>query len=193
MKPGISLVLCLKPCAFGIFPPERNALALPYSINAPKGVEDIRTLVRATAIFFQTRRLCHSGVDLSCSARRPGDLLYFLRSPFLFSGIPADAPAAYFIGTRPPSKDAFSCPEKRSPCPNSDGIVKSPSLDLLLTETEKCDFRFPLIFCNPSHPSREGQWNRFRKGISGMPEFLRSRDQVVSAPDRRIGPFPIGL
>ncbi len=26
---------------------------------------------------------------------------------------------------------------------NKDGIVKSPSLDFLLTETEKCDFRFP--------------------------------------------------
>jgi hypothetical protein len=26
---------------------------------------------------------------------------------------------------------------------NVDGTVKSPSLDFLLTETEKCDFRFP--------------------------------------------------
>jgi hypothetical protein len=43
---------------------------------------------------------------------------------------------------------------------NPDGIVKSPSLAFLLTETEKCDFRFPYkstgcdappLICVPVH------------------------------------------
>jgi hypothetical protein len=40
---------------------------------------------------------------------------------------------------------------------------------------------------------REGLWVRFRKGISGTPEFLRSDDPGNDAPDRRIGPSELGL